>query len=45
MAFDITKSISIKHICFTISEGNIIVTYIEISKNSTIKDSINIQSL
>ena len=38
--FDIIKSISIKGIGFVISEGNIIVTYKEISKNSLIKNLV-----
>jgi hypothetical protein len=43
--FDVIKSISIKSIGFVASEGNIIMIYKEISKNSTIKKLSIIQSL
>ena len=43
--FDVIKSISMKGIGFVTSEGNIVVTYEEISKNSTIKELSIIQSL
>jgi hypothetical protein len=43
--FDVIKSINIKGIGFVTSEDNIIVTYKEISKNSTIKELSIIQSL
>jgi hypothetical protein len=45
VVFDVIKSISIKSIGFTASEGNIVITYKEISKNSTIKEFNIIQSL
>ena len=43
--FNVIKSIGIKGIGFVVLEGNIVVTYKEISKNSTIKELSIIQSL
>jgi hypothetical protein len=45
VVFDVIKSISIKSIGFTTLEGNIVMTYKEISKNLTIKEFNIIQSL
>ena len=43
--FDVIKSIGIKGMGFVVLEGNIVMTYKEISKNSTIKELSIVQSL